>query len=363
MRDVWRGQAASESNSPAGTTPPSPLKGRALAVRIPVGLLGTASLLPGRAVTTDELARSMDPPRSTAEMERKTGIKVRHWTEPGTEMAPIAAEVLRKALDDAGMEAKELARIIFVSSNGGDKLVPATANRVAALLGLAGTCDAFDLNNACMGFLTGFDIAARSVATGLGPVAVVVVEMLSRGIRKEDPRPWLVGGDAAAAAIFGGAKSGEGILEIALKNDGTLAEDVVCYQSALTGKLEYLQFKQSSGEMVKTALDALVDGTNTVLGRAGLALSDVDWVLPHQPNGRMLRLIVDALGIDEARMVTVVPEIGSVAAAAIPVSLDRLLRTRPVRRGDRILMVGVGAGVSHGALLFQVGRDARVSPG
>jgi 3-oxoacyl-[acyl-carrier-protein] synthase-3 len=92
-----------------------------------------------------------------------------------------------------------------------------------------------------------------------------------------------------------------------------------------------------------------------VLDRAGLSISDIEWVLPHQPNGTMLELIIAAFGLDPARMVRVVGDIGIVASASIPVSLDRLLRTRPVRPGDRILMAGVGAGISHGAVLYRVG--------
>ncbi|MGZ3461658.1 MAG: 3-oxoacyl-[acyl-carrier-protein] synthase III C-terminal domain-containing protein, partial [Archangium sp.] len=103
------------------------------------------------------------------------------------------------------------------------------------------------------------------------------------------------------------------------------------------------------------AIAALVSATQAVLARAGLSLAEVEWVLPHQPNGAMLQLLTRTLEVEPARVVPVVHEAGSVGAASIPLSLDRLLRTRPVRAGDRILMVGVGAGVSHGAVLYRVG--------
>lgn len=320
---------------------------------IPVRVLGMASALPGREVTTVELSQQLG--REPAAMERRTGIRSRHWAEPGTQVAQLGAQVLREALDAAGMKATQLRRLLFVSSTGGEILIPATANRVAAALGLAGTCDGIDLNNACMGFLSAFDLASRCVATGLSPVGIVVVELGSRIVDASDARPYLVFADAAAAAVLGPARSGEGLLGAVLANDGTLPPDTVLEHPLFTGRPERVRFHVSREEIVHIAMNALSTATRTVLEQARVTLGDIQWVLPHQPNGAMLRTIVEGLGVAPERIVPVVQETGSVGAASIPVSLDRLLRTRPVKPGDRILMVGVGAGVSHGALLYQVG--------
>jgi 3-oxoacyl-(acyl-carrier-protein) synthase III len=328
----------------------------ALAARI----LGTASLLPGPSRTTAEIAATLPPRGDAGEWEKRTGIKTRHWAEPGTKAAPLATEALGRALEAAGLAATALARIVFVTSTAKDLIVPATANQVAAGLGLKGSCDAFDLNNACMGFLSGLDVAARSVVTGLGPVGVVSVELCSRGIRPEDHRPYLVFGDAVAAAIVGPARPGEGILACAYGNDGTLPADVLVEEPSLTSKREYVQFRKNSAEIFEIAFRAMRAGVEAVLDRARVRLEDVEWVLPHQPNGAMTRLLVERLGVDPRRMVVVVDQVGSVASASIPLSLDWLLRTRPVRSGDRILMAGVGAGVSYGAVLYRVGGEASV---
>jgi 3-oxoacyl-[acyl-carrier-protein] synthase III len=290
-------------------------------------------------VTTAELARELG--REPEELERKTGIRHRHWAPPGAKMAELGAQALGLALERAGLAATELRRILFVTSTGGDALVPATANRVAAALGLSGSCDAFDLNNACMGFLSAFDVAARSVVTGLSPVAIVTVELNSRVISPSDFRPYLVFGDAAAASVFG--------------NDGTHAPDTQLEHPLLTGHLEGVRFHTSSRDMVRVVFDVLDRATSQVSECSGVRMSDIEWVLPHQPNGAMLHGIAERYGFEPARLMPVVEEIGSVAAASIPFSLDRLLRTRPVRPGDRVLMLGVGAGVSYGALLYQVG--------
>jgi 3-oxoacyl-(acyl-carrier-protein) synthase III len=320
---------------------------------IPVRILGTSSVLPGPAVTTAELCARVG--RDAEEVERKTGIRTRHFAPPGTKAADVAATALRGALESAGVEARALRRILCVTSMGGDVTTPATASRVAAALGLAGSCDAMDVSNACMGFLSAFDLAARSVATGLGPVGIVSVELLSRTTTPEDPRPYLVLGDAAAAAVLGPGRPGEGVLGVSLGNDGTFPPDVVLESPHATGKLERMRFLTPSKEMTRVALDALMRAARSVLDEAGVALPDVEWVLTHQPNGSMLEAILRALDVGPERSVRVVDTVGSVGSASLGTGLDRLLRTRPVKAGDRILLVGVGAGVAYGAVLYRVG--------
>ncbi len=322
---------------------------------IPVRILGTASLLPGRALPTAELAAAAAPGRDPEQIVARTGIATRHFAPAGATAAGLGVEVLRAALDDAGIDATALRRIIFVSSTGGDVLGPANANAVAAGLGLDDTCDAFDLNNACMGFLAGLDVAARSVATGLGPVAVVVVETLSRYLTPAKYRPYLVFADAAAAAVFGEARPGEGVIASSLRNRGSLRGIVTLAHPGVVPGPVYIEFAASNDALMQSALECIRSATDEVLGAAAITLDEIEWFLPHQPNGAMLERIVGDLGVRPERVVPVVQDIGSVAAASIAVSLDRLRRTRPVRPGDRVLMAGVGAGTAYGAILLQVG--------
>jgi 3-oxoacyl-(acyl-carrier-protein) synthase III len=320
---------------------------------IPVRILGTASLLPGRSVSTTELAATLG--RNPAALERKTGILTRNWAAPGTSSVSVGAEVLRRALASAGMDATALRRIFFISSTGGDTLVPATAARLSGTLGLVNTCDTVDLGASCMGFLTGFDLAARSIATGSGPVALVMVELGSRVISPEQHRTYAVFGDAAAAVVLAPGREGEGVVGSAFGTDGTLPPDTVMDHPAATGQREWMRFEVRNNDIAKIALGALMKSATAVMAQAGMPFTAVEWVLPHQPNGAMLDMIVEAFGVNPDRVIPVVQEIGSVGAASIPFSLDRLLRTRPVRPGDHVLMAGVGAGVSHGAILYRVG--------
>jgi 3-oxoacyl-(acyl-carrier-protein) synthase III len=325
------------------------------AIALPVRILGTASVLPGPPRTTAEIVKNLERPSDAAKWEQRTGIRARHWAEPKALATPLAVEALKGALAAAGMEATDLRRILFVASHGGDVTFPATANLVAAGLGLRGTCDAFDVNNACMGFLTAFDIAGRSVATGLGPVGIVAAELNSHCIRPSDHRPYLVFGDAVAAVIAAEARPGEGILASFLGNDASAPDSVFGDNPQLTGQREYAQFRGNNVEMLLLAMRTLEKGLTGLLERSTVALRDIEWIVFHQGNGAMLDFMLSELRLDPARVIRVVDEVGGVTSACIPLCLDRLFRTRPVRPGDRILMAGIGGGVSYGATLYRVG--------
>lgn len=321
---------------------------------IPVRILGTATALPGPPIpTADVVARAL-PGKDPAVTIAKTGIKTRHWAEPGARMSDLAASALRSAVTASGLDVADLRRVILVTSSGGDVIGPATANAVIHALGIDDRCDGFDVINACMGFVTAFDLGARSVATGLHPVGIVAVEMMSRFIRPEDPRPYVVFGDAAAAVVLGPGRPGEGVLGSFAGNDGGHGGTVFANHPAITRKVEPVQFAIPSGDMGRLVVDAITRSARSVLDPCGEDLANVDWVLPHQPNGSMLDTMVETLGIDRDRFVRVVDDVGSIVSASVPASLDRLMRTRPVKPGDRILMIGVGSGLAYGAILHRV---------
>jgi 3-oxoacyl-[acyl-carrier-protein] synthase III len=258
------------------------------------------------------------------------------------------------AADAAGIDVRSLRRVLLATSGGGDILGPASANAVIHKLGLDHRCDGFDVTNACMGFLSALVVGARSVATGLGPVGVVASEVMSRGLRPDWPRPWVVFSDAAAAAILVEGRPGEGLLGIHLANDGSLPRTVYVEHPLHTQQMEWLRMDVPNRDFAPIVVDALSRSAQAVLGPAGQTLASVDWVLPHQPNGAMLEEIVRALGIPPEKIVPVVQDIGNPVCVSIPVSLDRLFRTRPVKPGDRILMIGIGSGISYGAALYRV---------
>ena len=320
---------------------------------IPCYLAGTGSLLPGRRVTTAELAREVRPDAKPGYIEARTGIQTRYWASAETPLADLAAEALTRALDAANMAATELDRVILANCTGAEWAFPAVSNHLCAALGLKGSCGCVTINNACMGFVTAFDMAARFVATGTGPVGVVAAELCSRHISPKEPRPYLVFGDGLGAAVIKPSKRG-GVLASYLANDGSLGGNAVLANPSLTGQGEHIRFPKSNRAMTELAVASLVRATEGALKRASLTMDDIDWVLPHQPNGSMFDRMVEALNVPVSRTVRVVDEIGSVGSAAIAISLDRLVRSGRVAPGQRILLVGVGSGVAYGALVYEV---------
>jgi 3-oxoacyl-[acyl-carrier-protein] synthase III len=325
---------------------------------IPVALLGTGGLLPERVLTTAELLSQTTRDDKPEELIAHSGIARRGWWDAGMSCAQIGARVLRDALTDAGLEATDLRRLIFTTSTGGDTTMPATANALQDAAGIGGHCDAFDVSNACMGFVTAFDLAARSVATGLGPVAIVVVEQPSVFIKPSDPRPWLVFGDAAAAAILGPSVDDSGVLASVLGNDGRLRDGVMMAHGGLTGQRETLVFRESNQRIGREAVGALNRVARAVLDQAGLGLDDIDWLVPHQPNGRLLQATIDILKIDPERVTPLVRDMGSTGAASIGYGLHHLRQVKDVKPGDRTLLLGVGAGMSYGGLIYQEPKEA-----
>ncbi len=329
---------------------------------IPATILGTSQVRPATQHPTAQVLAQTGIDRSLALIEAKTGIRSRGWFEPGTEHADVGARAVRAACQDAGLAPQDLSRLLFVNSMGGDFLVPATGNAVLDALDVRGSCSCFDMNNACMGFLTALDLAARHVATGQHPVAIVAVELHSPYISPEDPRPWLVLADAAACAILGRPESGAGILGSSFGNDGSLRGSVTMGHPGLSNEPERIVFGASNARITEGGADAVQRAAQAALDQAGLGIADMDWVLPHQPNGSMFRRIVQRLGADPARTVPVVQELGAVGAASIGVSLDELRRRHGIEPGQRVLLAGVGAGVSFGAIVYQEEPAYREGP-
>jgi 3-oxoacyl-(acyl-carrier-protein) synthase III len=322
---------------------------------IPVRILGTGSLLPGPAIPTAEVCARAYPGRDPEDLVRRTGIRTRHWAEPGTTHASLAADAMRLALAQAGLPADALVRLIQLNCTGGDTLLPATANALGDALGLRGSCDCIDINNACTGFLTALDLAARSVATGLHPIGVVVSELWSRHLDPGDPRSYVIFGDAAAAVVLGPGRTDEGLLSAWLRNDGRLRGSVTLAHSGLTHEREIVRFGVSNQQITDEATGAILESIRQALQRAGVSMDEIAWVLPHQPNGRMFELLIRELGIAEHKLIKVVDEAGSIGAASVPLSLDRLWRSGRVQPGDLILLAAVGSGISYGAMVYRVG--------
>lgn len=323
---------------------------------LPATILGTASLLPGRPVATAELAARAFPERDPGGLESKVGITTRWFHDPGTTVASLGAAVLREALADAGLPAQALRRVLLANSHGFDRHMPATVNDVLEALDIRHSVDGFDISNTCVGFLSALDVAARSVATGLEPIAVVSSELPSRVCGPEHPRPYVIMGDAAAALILGPSRGGSGFLGSSFGNDGSLADSVTLAHQRPHEPPERARFGGSNERIRQEVVDSLRRCMGETLRQAGLGWDDVHWFLVHQPNGKMFEAIAEDLSLPAARLVPIVAEVGSIATASLPLSLDRLRRRGGLQPGQCVLFATVGSGLAYGAMLYREGR-------
>lgn len=297
------------------------------------------------------------PERDSARLQARIGIHERRWAEPETTIAEMAASALTDALERAGLDATVLRRIIVTCSTGGDLLIPCAAIDVAHRVGLREhPVDTFDLANSCGGFISAMDLASRAVATGDGPVAVIAVEQFSRFIRPEEPRCYVIFGDAAIATIVGPAETDEAFAGCGFSAVTSPDRRIDVFHPARTGKPEFIDFRDLDSEfLTNQALGALTGAVGTALERAQISIDDLSWVLPHQPNGEMLGRFADRLGIARDRLVPILEDHGSIGVAAVPVSLHTLLTSGRVAAGDHILLASVGSGTVAGALVYRVG--------
>jgi 3-oxoacyl-[acyl-carrier-protein] synthase-3 len=322
-----------------------------LAIRI----MGTGQWSGGREVPTAELLAQAMPGRDPARMTARIGIESRRWANSETTIADMGAEALRAALEDAGTPPSDLCRVIVTCSTGGDLLIPGAAVDVAHQLGIGDRAiDAFDLSNSCAGYMSGFNMAARAVATGDGPIALISVEQFSRFIRPEEPRCYVIFGDAAVATVLGPSSDDAALMGAGFKILSAPGERIEVRHGGRTGRREYIDFAAlSSDALTEQALAALEVAVQVALDQAGLGVDDLDWVLPHQPNGEMLARFAVRLGVSEDRMVPIVDRAGSIGVAAVPLSLHTLRRSGRLGRGQHILMASVGSGTVAGALVYR----------
>ena len=272
-------------------------------------------------------------------------------------MASVSEESLARALDASGVAPKDLRRLILTNSMGFDGPMPATANAVAVRLGIPTSCACFDVSNACTGFLTAFDIASRSVATGIGPVAVVATELISRFLSPDDPRSYAVFADGSGAIVMDRAIDGGAQLGCWFGNDGTRDDRVKLSRQKPEQPRELITFIKPQRTIAGDVVDEMSDSVQRSLSQAGLSTDEIRWFLLHQPNGVMYRRCAEALGVDDARLVPVVQDVGSIGTASIPVSLDVLLRDRGgLEAGELVVLAAVGAGLSWGAIVFRAER-------
>jgi len=311
-------------------------------------IVGTGSYLPPRIVDNDELARRLDT--SDAWIRERTGIARRHIADEHQASSDLALHASRKALDAAGVKAEDV-DLIVVATSTPDYIFPSTACLLQAKLGIKG-CAAFDVQAVCSGFVYGLAAADGFIKTGTAKRALVIgAEVFSRILDWDDRGTCVLFGDGAGAVVLS-ADAKPGIHASRLHADGSQVDMLSVPGNVSRGKIVGSPFLQMNGQGVfKFAVKVLDESARETLAAAGMTLEDVDWLIPHQANVRILEATARKLGLPREKLVVTVDHHGNTSAASVPLALDEYVRAGRIRQGQRLLLQGVGGGFTWGSTL------------
>ena len=312
-------------------------------------VLGTGSALPEQRVSNADLAERLDT--SDEWIVERTGIRFRHIAGPHETTSTLAAAACRAALDSAGVAPQDIDLIVLATATP-DQTFPATATKVQAMLGI-GDCVAFDVAAVCSGFLYAVQVADAMLRTGIHRRALVIgAETFSRILDWEDRTTTVLFGDGAGAIVLEAqeseAEGGRGILSTRLHADGRHNELLyVDGGPSTTGTVGKLRMK--GREVFRHAVVNLAAVMRESLDLAGLAPADVDWVVPHQANARILDATSRKLGLPAEKVVVTVDRHANTSAASVPLALDTAVRDGRIQPGQIVVLEAMGGGFTWGA--------------
>jgi 3-oxoacyl-[acyl-carrier-protein] synthase-3 len=311
-------------------------------------IAGTGSFLPPRVVTNDELAARLDT--SDEWIRSRTGIARRHIADKDQASSDLALEASRHALQAAGIDASQI-DLIVVATSTPDYVFPSTACLLQAKLGVKG-CAAFDVQAVCSGFVYALATADSFLKNGIYKNALVVgAEVFSRILDWNDRGTCVLFGDGAGAVVLT-ADSKPGIHASVLHADGSQVDLLSVPGNVSGGCIVGSPFLQMNGQGVfKFAVKVLEEVARETAAAAGMTMADVDWLIPHQANVRILDATARKLGLPPEKLVVTVDHHANTSAASVPLALDEFVRAGKIRAGHRIMMQGVGGGFTWGASL------------
>jgi 3-oxoacyl-[acyl-carrier-protein] synthase-3 len=308
-------------------------------------IIGTGSALPARRVTNTELAETVDT--SDEWIIARTGIEARYIAGEGETTASLATEAARKALDAAGIAPSAVGLIVLATATP-DQTFPASATKVQAALGI-NDCVAFDVQAVCSGFLYALTVAESMIRAGTAEVAVVIgAETFSRILDWEDRTTCVLFGDGAGAVVLQAQDGERGVLATRLHADGRHNELLyVDGGPSTTGTVGKLRMKGQ--EVFRHAVTNLANVTHEVIEAAGLSVADVDWIVPHQANRRILDATARKLGLAPERVIITVDQHANTSAASVPLALDVAVRDGRIKQGDLLVLEAMGGGFTWAA--------------
>jgi 3-oxoacyl-[acyl-carrier-protein] synthase III len=311
---------------------------------------GTGSALPRNRVSNAELAARVDT--SDDWITERTGIKFRHIAEPDETTATLATEASRRALEAAGMTPPDI-DLIIVATATPDQTFPASATIVQHALGCNGGV-AFDVAAVCSGFLYAFSVAESMIRAGSAINALVIgSETFSRILDWDDRATCVLFGDGAGAVVLSGETGTRGALATRLHADGKHNELLyVDGGPSTTGTVGKLRMK--GREVFRHAVTNLASVMTETLEAAGIAATEVDWVVPHQANARIIDATAKKLGLDPAKVILTVDQHANTSAASVPLALDVAVRDGRIKKGDIVVLEAMGGGFTWGASVVRM---------
>jgi 3-oxoacyl-[acyl-carrier-protein] synthase-3 len=324
-------------------------------MRIYSRILGTGSYLPEKRLSNADLAAELAQQgveTSDDWIVERTGIRARHFAADQQGCSDLATEAARQALAAAGLKAQDI-DLIVVATSTPDMVFPSVATMVQHKLGVAG-CPAFDVQAVCSGFIYALTVADAMIQSGSAKRALVIgSEIFSRILDFKDRTTCVLFGDGAGAVVLE-ASDQPGILATDLHADGQY-KDILCVPGHVNrgGILGDPVLKMDGQAVFKLAVGVLEDTARASLAKAHLTDADIDWLIPHQANIRIMQSTAKKLKMSLDKVVVTVDQHGNTSAASIPLALDTAVRDGRIRRGQTLLLEGVGGGFTWGSVLLR----------
>jgi 3-oxoacyl-[acyl-carrier-protein] synthase-3 len=319
-------------------------------------ITGTGSFLPPRRLSNADLESELAEKGIETSHEwivERTGIEARHFVDPGVCSSDLALEACRNALQAAGLESTDI-DLIIVATSTPDMVFPSTACILQNKLGANG-CPAFDVQAVCSGFIYALTVADAMIKTGIAKRALVVgAEVFSRILDFTDRTTCVLFGDGAGAVVLE-ASDTPGILASDLHADGKHV-GILCVPGHVSGGrvLGTPLLKMDGQAVFKLAVGLLDAAARATLSKAGVEATDIDWLIPHQANLRIMQSTAKKLKLPTDKVIITVDQHGNTSAASIPLALDVGVRSGRVKPGELILLEGVGGGFTWGAVLLKM---------
>lgn len=315
-------------------------------------LVGTGSYLPERVLTNADFEKMIDT--SDEWIVTRSGIKNRHFIGENQNVVDMVEIASRRALEAAGMEASQLDGII-VGTTSGPRIFPSVANELQARLGITNNCPTFDIQAACSGFIYALSTADQFMKTGfMKNILVIGAEVISRYIDWNDRSTCVLFGDGAGAAILTASET-PGVLSTHIHSDGRYI-DVLYAKNYFEEEGSHLprpKIIMEGKEVFKFAVNTLNDIVEETLAKNNLSKEDIDWLVPHQANLRIIQATAKKLDLPMERVIVTVHEQGNTSAGSVPLALDEGIRDGRIKKGELIMLEAFGGGFTWGSALIR----------